>query len=582
MKEKEKVGISSSFISEEDEKENNNEALQSKNIENLFTFAPKSPSMNSILSPNFPAMSSTLPPPSPAISSTLPPTSPAMISTLLPFSPALTSLNQNSSSLFKEMDTSTNSSSTPVNSSNSSIDASFGSSKPPHLNNSFVLTPPFSPSRNQEKMEPTSDNFVSFQLDEKETSPIIVKKEEEEKEEHQFLINTDRKRRNVQKYDDEDEEYKPPDGIEQEEEEEEEKFVEKMVEEELEIQRGVIEDEIDFNELTPSEENMEKEDDKFTFHEDNESLLEDPSGMEFNQFMTSKEAYRKENPMHAYLVPQNGNNTNPWTIHNKMKEEVERQRHLIESLRIRQIQEEELAFARAQSARNNSMEEDEEMEDKEDEEDEEMEDVKKSNSSKDKNDNSDDKSFEEGDIDYSQWTIGTRADVLDGSPIPKKESFTPKTNLNIYAFNKEFVEEEKKGHKNMKKNNKIKQKKKKQSQKKKKKQASKKKNDKKTKKKKSINKKIKQNIDTNKPEKRKRKIQVRKVQDYMGVYTRGNGRFFCTARIEGKQKYIGSYPIPKEAALEYDKFVFAYRGENYVSYNFPELLGLDENKAYKK
>ena len=67
----------------------------------------------------------------------------------------------------------------------------------------------------------------------------------------------------------------------------------------------------------------------------------------------------------------------------------------------------------------------------------------------------------------------------------------------------------------------------------------------------------------------------------MGVYTRGNGRFFCTARIEGKQKYIGSYPSPKEAALEYDKFVFAYRGENYVSYNFPELLGLDENKAYK-
>merc|ERR1712034_219344 len=143
----------------------------------------------------------------------------------------------------------------------------------------------------------------------------------------------------------------------------------------------------------------EKEDDKFTFHEDNESsLLEDPSGMEFNQFMTSKEAYRKENPMHAYLVPQNGNNHNPWTIHNKMKEEVERQRHLIESLRIRQIQ-------------------DEEIEDEEDEEDEEMEDVKKSNSSKDKNDNSDDKSFEEGGIDYSQWTIGTRAEVLEGSPI---------------------------------------------------------------------------------------------------------------------------------------------------------------------
>jgi len=590
MKETEKVGISSSFIiSTEDEKENNNEALQSKNIENLFTFAPKSPSTNSILSPNFPAMSSsTLPPPSPAISSTLPPTSPAMISTLLPFSPALTSLNQNSSSLFKEIGlvpTSINSSTPAVNSSNSSsTDVSCGSSKPTHLNNSFVLTPPFSPSRNQEKMEPTSDNFASFQLDEKETLPMIVKKEEEEeKEEHQFLINsiTNGKRRNVQKYDDGDEEYKPPDGIEQEEEEEEEKFVEKMVEEELEIQRGgMIEDESDFNELTPSEENMEKEDDKFTFHEDNESsLLEDPSGMEFNQFMTSKEAYRKENPMHAYLVPQNGNNHNPWTIHNKMKEEVERQRHLIESLRIRQIQEEELAFARAQSARHNSMEEDE---DEEDEEDEEMEDVKKSNSSKDKNDNSDDKSFEEGGIDYSQWTIGTRADVLDGSPIPTKESFSPKTNLNIYTFDKEFVEEEKKGQKNMKKNNKIKQKKKKQSQKKKKKQASKKKNDKKIKKKKSINKKIKQNIDAHTPEKRKRKIQVRKVQDYMGVYTRGNGRFFCTARIEGKQKYIGSYPSPKEAALEYDKFVFAYRGENYVSYNFPELLGLDENKAYKK
>jgi hypothetical protein len=484
-------------------------------------------------------------------------------------------------------------------------DSNFRSFKPTtHLNQnsgSFVLTPPFSPSRNQEDIEPTSDNFACFQLDDgKQLSPIIENRmthsttinfsssrmeerfenksepEEEEKKKKKkkdqlFKIKTNikkKRKKNIHKQFDEDAEYKPPpDGMEEEEMEEEEKFVEKMVEEELEIQRRDGCGGIDFKKSThsPSEIIMEKEEEntKFSFHEDEESLFvedpggiefnqfmtskeayrkenpthrvlvaqsannhnpwtihnkmkeeverqrhlienlrirqiqeeelafaraaqsaknnlmmeEDPGGIEFNQFMTSKEAYRKENPTHRVLVAQSANNHNPWTIHNKMKEEVERQRHLIESLRIRQIQEEELAFARAQSARNNSMEEDEEIEDAEDEEDEEMEDEKKSNSSKDKNDNSDDKSFEEGGIDYSQWTIGTRADVLDGSPIPTKESFSPKTNLNIYTFDKEFVEEEKeKGQKNVKKYNKIKPKKKKTNSKEKEKTGFKKKN----------------------------------------------------------------------------------------------------------
>jgi len=612
-------------ISKEEAEKENNEVFQPKTIENLFNF---SPTINSTGPPNFPSITSTtVPPPSPAITSILPPES-----------PALTSLNQNSSaSLFKEMrmiPLSTNSniviSSPPVNTLNSknceSTDSNFRSFKPTtHLNQnsgSFVLTPPFSPSRNQEDIEPTSDNFACFQLDDgKQLSPIIENRmthsttinsssasmeerfeneselEEEEKKKKKkdqlFLIKTTnikkKRKKNIHKQFDEDAEYKPPpDGMEEEEMEEEEKFVEKMVEEELEIQRRDGRGGIDSKKKSthsPSENIMEKEDEntKFSFHEDEESLfVEDPGGIEFNQFMTSKEAYRKENPTHRVLVAQSANNHNPWTIHNKMKEEVERQRHLIENLRIRQIQEEELAFARAaQSAKNNLM-----MEEELENEDEEMEDVEKSNSGKNVIDNNDDeKNFAESEIDYSQWTIGTRADVvLDGSPTPKKEPYATQMNLNIYAFDKEFVEkEEEKGQKNVKKYNKIKQKKKKQSQKKKKKQGSKKKIDKKLKKKtSSMNTKIKKTIDVDKPGKRKRKIQVRKVQDYMGVYTRGNGRFFCTARLNGKQKYLGSFASPNEAALEYDKFVFAHRGADYASYNFPELLGLDQDKSYKK
>merc|ERR1712034_130662 len=124
--------------------------------------------------------------------------------------------------------------------------------------------------------------------------------------------------------------------------------------------------------------------------------------------------------------------------------------------------------------------------------------------------------------------------------------------------------------------------------KKKKKQASKKKNDKKTKKnnkktqKKASTKKVKKTEQkTTKTSRKRKKIQVRKVKEYMGVYTRGNGRFFCTARKDGKQKYVGSFLCPKECAREYDKFVFSYRGDEYMSYNYPKLLGLGEKNAYK-
>merc|ERR1711959_260351 len=100
----------------------------------------------------------------------------------------------------------------------------------------------------------------------------------------------------------------------------------------------------------------------------------------------------------------------------------------------------------------------------------------------------------------------------------------------------------------------------------------KKKSDKKTQKKSSLKKIKKTEQKTKTTGGKRKKIQVRKVKEYMGVYTRGNGRFFCTARKDGKQKYVGSYLCPKECAGEYDNFVFAYRGDEYMSYNYPELL----------
>merc|ERR1712096_536771 len=186
----------------------------------------------------------------------------------------------------------------------------------------------------------------------------------------------------------------------------EEKFVEEMVKDDFHIHQKLRRDESTSKESTPSDQILENLDEEFVFpNNDDDMFAED--GTEC-MFMTSKEAYRRENPMHAVLVPPSANNHNPWTIHNKMKEEVERQRALIENLRIRQIQEEEEEFARAQTAQVI-----EEMQ-----EQEEMKEEKFSDKEAD-----DDESFEEPVIDYSQWTIGTRADILD-SPLSTNQPFS--------------------------------------------------------------------------------------------------------------------------------------------------------------
>merc|ERR1711925_57468 len=92
----------------------------------------------------------------------------------------------------------------------------------------------------------------------------------------------------------------------------------------------------------------------------------------------------------------------------------------------------------------------------------------------------DDESFEEPVIDYSQWTIGTRADILD-SPLSTNQPFSLKNENIQYGFvKKEQKKKEKTNHNSRSKKSKAK--KKTQKGKKKKKQASKKKNDKKTKK----------------------------------------------------------------------------------------------------
>lgn len=57
------------------------------------------------------------------------------------------------------------------------------------------------------------------------------------------------------------------------------------------------------------------------------------------------------------------------------------------------------------------------------------------------------------------------------------------------------------------------------------------------------------------------KLQERRKGNYKGVYPSDSGNFYAKIKVKGKQKYLGSYSTPEEAALRYNEAAKLYFGE---------------------
>ena len=58
---------------------------------------------------------------------------------------------------------------------------------------------------------------------------------------------------------------------------------------------------------------------------------------------------------------------------------------------------------------------------------------------------------------------------------------------------------------------------------------------------------------------------------YRGVTKERNGKFNAGIKVGGKQKYIGTYDTPKEAAIAYDRFILKNK-QSTSSLNFPGMV----------
>ena len=73
---------------------------------------------------------------------------------------------------------------------------------------------------------------------------------------------------------------------------------------------------------------------------------------------------------------------------------------------------------------------------------------------------------------------------------------------------------------------------------------------------------------------KKRKLSSTNTTGYTGVYKKRK-RFFASIRIDGKQKYLGTYDTPKEAALVFDRAVTQHKLPS-SKLNYPDGLPLDD------
>merc|ERR1711964_21409 len=111
------------------------------------------------------------------------------------------------------------------------------------------------------------------------------------------------------------------------------------------------------------------------------------------------------------------------------------------------------ALLSQQAAAQNDMEIDEEEDEEEEEkvqEETQLMNLENVENLKQDEEEEEDEIFEEPQIDYSQWTIGSRADVLNRSPKVQNKGIISKMNLNIFSPDTEFEEKNVKKKKNNK------------------------------------------------------------------------------------------------------------------------------------
>ena len=72
----------------------------------------------------------------------------------------------------------------------------------------------------------------------------------------------------------------------------------------------------------------------------------------------------------------------------------------------------------------------------------------------------------------------------------------------------------------------------------------------------------------------KRKLQIDNTSGYTGV-SKVKKRFQASIKVNRKQKYLGRFDTPKEAALAYDRAVVKYKHAR-VKMNFPNGLPIDD------